>query len=54
MEQKDWILLKTLHEEKNMTRTAEKLFVSQPSLSYRLKNLEGNLGVRIFLKQKME
>ncbi|WP_368896449.1 LysR family transcriptional regulator, partial [Priestia megaterium] len=40
MDQKDWILIKTLHEEKNITRTAERLYVSQPSLSYRLKNLE--------------
>jgi len=52
MEQKDWILLKALHEEKNMTRAAEKLYVSQPSLSYRLRNLEENLGVRIFFKTK--
>ncbi|WP_152655385.1 LysR family transcriptional regulator [Oceanobacillus sp. CFH 90083] len=50
MDQKDWVLLKTLYEERNMTRTAAKLYVSQPSLSYRLKNLEADLGVALFFK----
>lgn len=52
MDQKDWILLKTLYEQKNMTRTAEHLYVSQPSLSYRLKNLEEEFGVILFFKTK--
>lgn len=54
MDQKDWILIKTLHEEKNITRTAERLYVSQPSLSYRLKNLEEEFGVTLFSKRKKE
>lgn len=52
MDQKDWKILKLLHEEKNITKTAEKLFVSQPSLSYRLKNLEKELGTNIIFKTK--
>lgn len=52
MNQKDWILLKTLYEQRNMTRTAEKLYVSQPSLSYRLKNLEEDFGVPLFFKTR--
>lgn len=52
MDQKDWKILKLLHEEKNITKTAEKLFVSQPSLSYRLKNIEKEMGTRIIFKTK--
>ncbi|EZH65512.1 LysR family transcriptional regulator [Bacillaceae bacterium JMAK1] len=52
MDQKDWYMLKTIFEEKNMTRSAEKLYVSQPSLSYRLKNLESEFGVTLFYKTK--
>lgn len=52
MDQKDWNLLKTLYEQKNITRTAEQLYVSQPSLSYRLKNLEEQFGVPLFFKTK--
>lgn len=52
MDKKDWILLKTLHQNKNMTRTAEQMFVSQPSLSYRLKNLEEEFGIKLFFKTK--
>lgn len=37
MDEKDWRFLKVLYEEKNITKAAEKLFVSQPALSYRLK-----------------
>lgn len=52
VDQKDWKILKLLHEEKNITKTAEKLYVSQPSLSYRLKNLEKELGTSIIFKTK--
>lgn len=52
MDQKDWVLLNMLHEQKNMTRTAEKLYVSQPSLSYRLRNLEEEFGVPLLFKTK--
>lgn len=32
MDEKDWRFLKVLYEEKNITKAAEKLFVSQPGL----------------------
>ena len=52
MDEKDWIFLKILHEEKSITRTAERLFISQPALSYRLKNIEAEFGVALFFKTK--
>ncbi|MFD2087009.1 LysR family transcriptional regulator [Brevibacillus brevis] len=44
---KDWLLLKTLYEQQNMTKTAEVLYVSQPSLSYRIQQLEKEFGITI-------
>lgn len=52
MDNKDWKMLNVLYDEKNITRTAEKLFVSQPSLSYRLKNLEEEIGTGLIIKTK--
>ena len=40
MDNKDILLLKTLYEEKNITHTATRLFLSQPALTDRLKRLE--------------
>lgn len=52
MDHKDWKMLNVLYDEKNITKTAEKLFVSQPSLSYRLKNLEEEIGTGLIIKTK--
>jgi DNA-binding transcriptional LysR family regulator len=37
-----------LCEEMHFTKTAEKLRIGQPTLSYQMKTLEGELGVRLF------
>ncbi|MCD2136429.1 LysR family transcriptional regulator [Salinicoccus halitifaciens] len=52
MDYKDWHMLNILHEEKNITKTAERLYVSQPSLSYRLKNLEEEIGAGLIIKTR--
>lgn len=50
MDYKDWVILKTVGAEKNLTKAAERLFISQPALSYRLQNLEKDLGVKILIR----
>ena len=47
MEDRDWLILKILQEEQSLTKVAERLFISQPALSYRLQNLEKQLNVKI-------
>jgi DNA-binding transcriptional LysR family regulator len=39
-------------EEGNLTRAAERLFVSQPALTKQVKQLEGLLGVRLFTRSR--
>lgn len=50
MDQQDWQIIKTLYEEKSMTKTAAKLYLSQPALSYRLDQLEKELNVPLFIR----
>lgn len=52
MDEKDWHAIRVLYEEKNITRAAERLYISQPALTYRFKNLEKIFGIRLFFKIK--
>lgn len=47
MDYKDWLILKILKEENSLTKVAQRLFISQPSLTYRLQRLEQELDVKI-------
>lgn len=47
MDNSDWIMLKIIGEERSLTKTAERLYISQPSLTYRLNKLEKEFGVTI-------
>ncbi|MEA4933122.1 MAG: LysR family transcriptional regulator [Lawsonibacter sp.] len=48
MDHSDWEIITVLCGEKNLTRAAERLFVTQPSLTYRLKRIERELGATLF------
>lgn len=47
MDERDWLIIKTLYKYKNITRTAEELFITQPALTSRLKYIEALFGVQI-------
>ncbi|WP_129728591.1 MULTISPECIES: LysR family transcriptional regulator [Bacillaceae] len=50
MDEKDWVAIRVLYEERNISRAAERLYISQPALTYRLKNLEQQFGTSLFFK----
>ena len=53
MENRDFNLYKiflTLYEQKSISKTASALFVSQPAISYSLKELESQLGYSLFYR----
>ncbi|WP_213422520.1 LysR family transcriptional regulator [Bhargavaea massiliensis] len=47
MDERDWILIQTLYQEKNITKAAQMLYISQPALTNRLHQLERKLNVKI-------
>ncbi len=48
MEVKHFKLVKAVHEEGNLTKAAEKLYLTQSALSHQLKEIESDLGVKLF------
>ncbi|MFJ5718053.1 LysR family transcriptional regulator [Neobacillus sp. NPDC093127] len=52
MNEKDWRILQTVYQERNITKAAERLYISQPALTYRIKQLEEEFNVRILLRGK--
>jgi len=47
MEDRDWLIIQALHQEKNITRAAQSLYMSQPALTSRLKHIEREFDVCI-------
>lgn len=50
MDEKDYELLVTLHKLKNITKTAQKLYLSQPSLTKRIQNIENELQCQLVVR----
>lgn len=48
MEIKDFEYIQAIIEHKNLTKAAEYLFITQPSLSMYIKNMEERLGFQVF------
>ncbi|MDT8861288.1 LysR family transcriptional regulator [Alkalihalobacillus sp. MEB130] len=47
MDERDWLILKVLYEKKNITKTAQSLYISQPSLTKRIQQIENVFQVAI-------
>lgn len=52
MDEKDWLILKTLHEKKSITKTAASLYISQPALTNRVHQIEQRFGVNIAIRSR--
>lgn len=52
MDEKDYKLILTLYKLKNITKTSEKLFITQPALTKRIKKIEKDLGTDLLIRSK--
>lgn len=52
MTEKDWLLLQIISEENNITKASERLFISQPALTYRIRQIEKDFNVKIVSRSK--
>jgi DNA-binding transcriptional LysR family regulator len=50
MDEKDYIMLQYIYQERNITKAAKRLFTTQPTLTYRLQQIEKNLGVQVLVR----
>ncbi len=50
MNDKDWEIVKVLHEEKSITKAANRLYLSQPALTYRLDQMEKEIDIQLFIR----
>ncbi|MFI8491394.1 LysR family transcriptional regulator [Peribacillus butanolivorans] len=47
MDERDWHILKVLYQKKNITKTAQSLYISQPSLTKRIQQIEKEFNLKI-------
>ena len=52
MEEKDFVLLRTLKETRSITQAAERLYITQSALSKRVLAMEKELGVELLLRSR--
>ncbi|MCG7344057.1 LysR family transcriptional regulator [Sporosarcina sp. ACRSL] len=50
MDEKDALILQYLYEDRVITKAAERLYITQPALSYRIQQIENRFGVKIAIK----
>lgn len=50
MDTRDWEILKILYEQKNITKTANLLYISQPALTKRLQQIESEFNTQIVIR----
>ncbi len=47
MDERDWILLSLIGQDKSLSEIAEELYISQPALSYRIKKIESYFNTEL-------
>lgn len=52
MHLQDWEMLSTLYETENITQAAHQLFLTQPTLTSRIKKLETYYGIQIIMRKR--
>jgi DNA-binding transcriptional LysR family regulator len=52
VEERDWLILLSLFEQKSITKAAGVLFISQPRLTSRLQQIENRFGAQIVIRGK--
>ena len=50
MDKTDWLILQEIFKEKSISKVADKLFVSQPAISYRLQKMESEFQRSLFIR----
>lgn len=50
MDERDWQIISLLYKNKNITKTANNRYISQPALTGRIKQIEQDLGVSILTR----
>jgi DNA-binding transcriptional LysR family regulator len=50
MKDQDWIIISKLHSEKNITKTADLVFMTQPTLTKRIQQIEQELGTVLVIR----
>ncbi len=51
MDYRDWEMLKVLYSQKNLTKAARLLFITQPALTNRIKHMQEEFGVKIVTRE---
>ena len=50
MDQRDCTILQYLSEDLNLTKAAERLYMTQPALTYRIQQIEKEFNTRLIVK----
>ncbi|MDF2787510.1 MAG: LysR family transcriptional regulator [Neobacillus sp.] len=52
MDTRDWLILQMVFAEKNITKAADRLYISQPTLTYRLQQIEKEYDIKLFYRSR--
>jgi DNA-binding transcriptional LysR family regulator len=52
MDERDWDILKAIVQEHSAVKAAERLFMTQPAVTYRMSRIETEMGCKIFIRNR--